>query len=93
MDEEIRVNLARVKEIIFTFDIGSKFSTADIIEKYSGTFTSNINTPAYYSFNAQFGKLLKRSEKFLEISEVGANQPTKDCHGHDTTTSIWRRDI
>lgn len=91
MDEQIEVSLDRIKEIISAFDISSNFSTTDVIEKYSGIFVSNIKTPAFYSFNAQFGKLLKRNEIALEISEIQKEYPITDGIGHKTKTSLWRR--
>lgn len=93
MVEQIEVSLDRIREIISAFDINSNFSTADVIEKYSGIFVSNIKTPAYYSFNAQFGKLLKRNEITLEIHEIEKEHSIKDGIGHKTKTSQWRRNM
>ena len=89
MDEGIEVSLARIKSIIESFN-GNEFSTGDVIREYCGTFCSNIGTPAYYSFNAQFGKLLKRNVETLSITETDKSKTTKDDHGHSTTTSVWR---
>jgi hypothetical protein len=89
MDERINVSLERVRDCIQKLG-GNEFTTADVIRKYSGRFCSNIGTPATYSFNAQFGALLKRNEAKLGIVEIAGNEPVKDDHGHDTTTSRWR---
>ena len=89
MDEAIEVSLDRIKTIISTLPVEG-FFTADVIEKYCGGFYSNIETPAYYSFNAQFGKLLRRNEEYLGITQVAESGPIKDKHGHPTSSSKWR---
>lgn len=89
MDEIIHVSLERVRNCIQKLDI-NEFTTADVIRKYSGRFCSNIGTPATYSFNAQFGALLKRNESQLGILEIASNEAIEDDHGHNTTTSRWR---
>lgn len=89
MNEKIEVSIERVQEIIDTFN-GQEFKTIDVIKEYSGGFYSNKNTPAYYSFNAQFGKLLKRNEANLNIFEVEKNVRVKDEAGHSTSTSTWQ---
>jgi hypothetical protein len=90
MDEAIEVSLDRVRAIIQTIS-ANDFSTGDIIREYGGGFFSNQNTPAYYSFNAQFGKLLKRNMSQLGIREVASNVQTKDDRGNATSTSVWAR--
>lgn len=90
MDESIEVSLNRVREIIQTIG-ADEFSTADIIREYGGGFFSNQNTPAYYSFNAQFGKLLKRNMSQMGIREVASNVQAKDDRCNATSTSIWAR--
>ena len=89
MDERIDVSLERVRNCIQKLD-RNEFTTADVIRKYSGRFCSNIGTPATYSFNAQFGALLKRNESQLGIVEIASNEAIEDDHGHNTTTSRWR---
>lgn len=89
MDEKINISLERVKSCIQALD-RKEFTTADIIRKYFGRFCSNIKTPAAYSHNAQFGKLLKRNESKLGIMEIAKNEAIKDNHNHNTTTSQWK---
>jgi len=89
MNEAIEVSLDRIKAIISALS-ADEFSTADVIRKYSGGFYSNLETPAYYSFNAQFGKLLKRNDKYLGIFQVAESAYIKDDNGHSTSSSTWR---
>jgi len=90
MDEQVKVSIERIKTIINDLE-DSTFSTIDIVKKYSGGFYSNTKTAPYYSFNAQFGKLLKRNEKELGITEIEKGKSSKDDNGHETTTSIWEK--
>ncbi|MEO3988162.1 hypothetical protein [Plesiomonas shigelloides] len=87
--DNIEVSLARVSEIIERIG-GSEFSTADVLREYSGGFYSNKSTPAYYSFNAQFGKLLSRNASLLKIREVQENTKVSDDNGHKTSSSTWK---
>lgn len=89
MDEQIEVSLKRIK-IIIDKKMGETFTTADILREYSGGFYSNVGTPAVYSFNAQFGKLLKRNESKLKIMEVLPKLNVNDDNGHKTKTSKWK---
>ena len=89
MDERIEVSTARIVSCIEALG-RDEFTTADVIRQYSGQFCSNLGTPAAYSFNAQFGRLLKRNETRLGIIEIASNESTEDDHGHPTTTSRWR---
>jgi hypothetical protein len=89
VDEKIDVSLDRVRNCIHKLD-RNEFTTADVIRKYFGRFCSNIGTPATYSFNAQFGALLKRNESQLGIIEISSNEAIKDDHDHNTTTSRWK---
>lgn len=88
MKEQIEVSLDRIK-IIIDEKMSRTFTTADILREYSGGFYSNISTPAVYSFNAQFGKLLKRNESKLQIKETRPKVPIKDDNGNNTKTSKW----
>ena len=89
IDEYIGVSLRRIASCIEK--LGSdEFTTADVIRKYSGRFCSNLETEVFYSFNAQFGKLLKRNETLLGITEIKSEESIEDDHGHATTTSWWR---
>ena len=90
MDESIEVSLDRIRAIIAGFE-SDEFSTSDVLREYGGGFFTNTGTPAHYSFNAQFGKLLKRNETALEIEEVRANVSAQDDNGRSTSTSVWRR--
>ena len=92
MDEKIKVSLSRIETIIDSLR-GNTFKTSDVVREYSGGFYSNIDTPAAYSFNAQFGKLLKRNADVLKISEVKSGVSVKDDSGHPTTTSEWQSTI
>jgi len=89
MDEKIDISVERVRNCIQELN-RNEFTTADIIRKYFGRFCSNIGTPATYSFNAQFGALLKRNESKLGITEIARNEAIKDDHDHNTTTSRWK---
>ncbi len=89
MDEKIEVSLSRIETIIDSLR-GNTFKTSDVVREYSGGFYSNIDTPAAYSFNAQFGKLLKRNVDVLKISEVKSGISVKDDNDHPTTTSEWK---
>lgn len=94
MDETIEVSLDRIRAIIAALAAEhptGEFSTADVIRKYCGGFHSNLETPAYYSFNAQFGKLLKRNEKPLGILQTDESVSIRDDSGHPTHSSKWRR--
>lgn len=88
MQDFIRVDLQRLQQIIDGY-CGGEFYTADIIRAYSGGFYSNRNTPACYSFNAQFGQLLKRNENQLGIMEIESGIRIQDDLGHHTSTSVW----
>ena len=90
MDEKIEVSLSRIETIIGSFRGKVSFKTSDVVREYSGGFYSNVDTPAAYSFNAQFGKLLKRNADALKISEVKKGVSVKDDNDHPTTTSEWR---
>jgi hypothetical protein len=87
--DQIEVNLDRIRSIIAT--LRPEFSTGDVIGGYNGVFCSNLNTPAQYSFNAQFGKILKRNNQELGIEEITESHPGKDDRGQPTTMSLWRR--
>jgi len=89
MDEKIDISLGRIRNCIQEID-RSEFTTAEVIKKYFGRFCSNIGTPATYSFNAQFGALLKRNESQLGITEIASNEAIEDDHGHHTSTSRWK---
>jgi len=88
--ETIEVSLDRLRTIIAAFEV-PEFSTDDVIRGYCGGFFSNTGTPAYYSFNAQFGKLLRSNEAALGIEHLLADQPIKDDRQHATSSSTWRR--
>ena len=90
MDESIEVSLTRIEEIINSFD-GNEFTTADVLRAYSGGFYSNSNTPPNYSFNAQFGKHLKRNAGCLGITETRSKERIQDDNGHQTSASVWQR--
>jgi hypothetical protein len=92
MTETIDVCLDRIRSIIVELP-DDEFSTGDVIRGYSGVFCSNLNTPANYSFNAQFGKLLKRNELNLGITQIDESRPTPDDHGHPTSCSVWKRRV
>lgn len=93
MDERIEVSLDRVRHCIQQAAANSpsaRFSTADVIRAYLGHFHSDLDTPPVYSFNAQFGKLLKRNAEGLGIVEDAANQAILDDAEHMTSTSLWQ---
>jgi hypothetical protein len=88
--ERIDVSLDRIRSIIDELPADG-FSTGDVIRAYSGVFCSNLNTPVHYSFNAQFGKLLKRNESNLGIKQIAESHPATDDLSHPTSMSIWCR--
>ncbi|WP_404419490.1 hypothetical protein [Marinospirillum sp.] len=90
MDEAIPVSLDRIRKMIAQIE-SEHFSTADVLRRYNGGFCSNHGTPAQFSFNAQFGKLLKRNAEDLGIREVEPDASIEDDHGHPTSSSIWAR--
>ncbi|WP_252176317.1 hypothetical protein [Endozoicomonas sp. 4G] len=90
MKDQININLDRVKSIIDSFD-STYFNTTEVIRSYGGGFFSNKETPASYSFNAQFGKILKSNEDQLGIVEIKNNQPVLDDNGHGTSASVWAK--
>lgn len=87
--DKIEVSLDRVREIIKNFG-SNEFSTADVLREYSGGFYSNKKTPAHYSFNAQFGKLLSKNSKYLGLIQVQDNAAVKDDGGHPTSSAFWK---
>lgn len=88
MDEKIEVSLDRIQGIINSFN-GREFKTTEVLSIYLGGFHSNKDTPAHYSFNAQFGRLLQRNSEQLNITEVRSGVSTKDDNNNSTTTSVW----
>ncbi|MFZ1290202.1 MAG: hypothetical protein WAR79_08925 [Melioribacteraceae bacterium] len=89
MKEQIPVSLKHIQKIIDKLD--TTFTTVDVLKKYSGGFYSNRNTPRAYSFNAQFGKILKHNEDKLNIVEIESDVDIKDDIGHRTATSVWKK--
>lgn len=91
MPESIPVYLERVEKILNEFRRSNNKTvlTSDIIKKYSGGFYLNINTPAAYSFNALFGKVLRRNEKLLSIEVDVLDVPIDDDLGRKTKTARW----
>ena len=90
MDETIDVSLARVSRCIDKCLRESRtntFTTTELIGAYLGHFHSDVGTPPAVSFNAQFGKLLKRNADELGIAEVGADERILDDTGRETSTS------
>ncbi|OQA92834.1 MAG: hypothetical protein BWY26_00037 [Elusimicrobia bacterium ADurb.Bin231] len=90
--ESIPVYLERINQILNNFKQKgcATVTTADIIRQYSGGFFSNRDVSPVFSFNAQFGKLLKRNMRNLGISEARSNVPINDDQGHPTCTSEWK---
>jgi len=66
--------------------------TSQIIEEYMGFFYSNVGVPMYRSWNAQFGKILKKHASMLGIKELKKAQRIKDARGHSTQCSLWSLD-
>ena len=88
MDETIGVDLTRLEQCIDKLD-SRTFTTADVIRAYLGHFCSDVGTPVKYSFNAKFGRLLRRNEQRLGITEIESNVSVTDDHDHATTASRW----
>ncbi len=83
-------NLARVKEIINSFD-SDRFTAADVLRKYDGQYLVNRGESVGESYNAQFGKLcLSENRSYFGIRYVG-RRSIKDDQGYRGTTSVWRR--
>ncbi len=90
MKDFIRVDLNTVKDIIDRFrEKENSILTSDVIRKYCGRFVSNVGIPAHQSFNAQFGKILKKHSDFLDIEEIATDVQVDDDTGHSTTASKW----
>ena len=66
----------------------SQAYTTDVIAEYMGGFHSNLGVPPQYSWNAQFGKVLKANEAGLRIKELSAANPV-EVAGHQTRASLW----
>jgi len=90
MKDYLPVSLNKISEIIKDFPT-NEFTTADIICKYSGGFFSNVGTPASYSLNAQFGKLLQRNSNVLKITNIPPKVEIKDDIGRKTKSSVWQK--
>jgi hypothetical protein len=90
MDECIPISLERIERCIAVLDDCCGFTTAQVIREYVGHFCSDRQTPAVYSFNAQFGRLLARNRDRLGIVMVAADERTTDDHDLPTTTARWR---
>lgn len=90
MEDFIRVDLDTIKEIIDRFrERQNSILTSDVIREYCGGFFSNVGIPAHQSFNAQFGKILKKDSEFLKIKEIAADVPVDDDTGYSTAASKW----
>jgi hypothetical protein len=90
MEEQISVSLKRIKSIIDKKITIKTFTTADILREYSGGFYCNVGTPPIFSFNAQFGKILKRNENKLNIKEIRPKVIICDDNGRKTKSSVWK---
>ena len=92
MKDEIVVDLSVVRNIIDELRSRSvaEAHSSEIIRRYMGGFYSNQNVPAHLSWNAQFGRILKRHSDFLGISEVKADDPVLDDIKHRTSSSLWK---
>jgi hypothetical protein len=91
--QNIQINMEVVKGIIDEISANHKeFSTIDVIRKYLGNYRNNSikYVAPKFTFNSQFGKLLKDNMGDLNIEEVEDNVDTKDDDGKKTTTSIWK---
>ena len=91
MQDSIPVYLERVIKILNEFRRSGRRTvpTSDILRKYSGGFYANRNIASAYSFNALFGKVLKRHGKDLSIKEVQSNVRITDDLKRQTKASIW----
>lgn len=91
--QNIKIDMEAVKKIIE--EIGAnqkKISTIDVIRKYLGSYRNNSieYIALLYTFNSQFGRLLKNNMSGLNIKEVESGVDAKDDDGKKTTTSIWK---
>ena len=91
MDECILISLERIRRCIAELGDCREFTTAQVIREYIGHFCSDRQTPAAYSFNAQFGRLLARNTEQLGISMIAIDERIRDDHDVATTTARWRR--
>ncbi|MDX5630734.1 MULTISPECIES: hypothetical protein [unclassified Brenneria] len=62
--------------------------TTDIIDSYMGGVHRNKGVPAGISWNAQFGKYLKRHADELGIRELSSKNPLI-IDGGNTRASLW----
>ncbi len=92
MNKVLEFHLEDVRAVIMALE-QNRFSTADIMRGYAGRFLTILDTPPYYSFNAQFGKFLKRHASDLGIRQIEINASIKDDDGHPTSSSFWQRNV
>ena len=90
MDECIPISLERIRRCIAELGDCRDFTTAQVIREYIGHFCSDRQTPAVYSFNAQFGRLLARNTERLGIAMIATDERICDDHDLPTTTARWR---
>ncbi|MEC5318503.1 hypothetical protein VSX61_06065 [Brenneria populi subsp. brevivirga] len=81
---ENTLNLLRAKVRDEKMDI----YTTDIINNYMGGVYRNKGVPVGISWNAQFGKYLKRHADELGIRELSPKNPIK-IDGGSTSASLW----
>ncbi|MEE3662557.1 hypothetical protein V2I52_11595 [Brenneria sp. g21c3] len=87
MIDAITVNFERLGESLNKLrekNNSGKALTTEIIEIYMGGFHSNKGVPVNDSWNAQFGKYLKR-----HAVELGISENRKNVRIGNTTASEW----
>jgi hypothetical protein len=91
MTEEIGIELSILDAIleVFRSEGAAEVTTLDILRRYQGGYFNNSNIAVNQSFNAKFGRALKRQEERLRIREVASRQPTTDDLKRKTTSSVW----
>jgi hypothetical protein len=91
MTEEIIIEVSILERILNEMRTeGLRVTTTiNILRKYQGGYLKNSGISASQSFNAKFGKALKRQEVRLGIREVEQNLAVVDDFNGRTTCSAW----
>lgn len=90
--QDIKIDMEAVKRIIDEIGTNNKeFLTIDVIRKYLGSYKNDSAQyiPWFYTFDSQFGRLLKSNMSGLNIKEVESGVDAKDDFVKKTTTSKW----
>ena len=85
----IPISIKRVRKCIS--QLQGEFTSADILRGYIGHFHRDKGAPAATSFNAQFGKWLRKNKENLGIKWAGRDKHVIDDAGGKTRAVAWRK--